>query len=100
MAARIYQPAKNAMQSGARAKDWVLEYDAEERRYVDPLMGWTGSGDMKSQLKLKFTSKEDAVAYAERNKIAYQVIEPKTVRPKPKAYSDNFKYGNAYRWTH
>src|ERR1051325_12083083 len=78
MTARIFRPAKNAMQSGtAKTKEWQLDYEPEQPRVVEPLMGWTSSGDMKQQLTLRFDSKEDAVAYCEREGIPYQVIEPK-----------------------
>ena len=61
MRARIYQPARNAMQSGmAKTHDWVLEFAPDEARRVDPLMGWTGSGDTQAQVRLTFDSKEDA----------------------------------------
>ena len=40
--ARIYKPAKTAMQSGtAKTNDWVLDYEPSEPRQVEPLMGWT-----------------------------------------------------------
>ena len=101
MAARIYKPAKTAMQSGkARTKRWVLEYEPEAPREVEPLMGWTSSGDMKQQLRLTFASKDDAVAYAERAGIAYRVIEPKASKRRPKSYADNFRYGRVGQWTH
>ena len=62
MTARIYRPAKTAMQSGnAKTKDWLLEYEPEEPRVVESLMGWTSSGDMKSQIRLSFASKDEAV---------------------------------------
>ena len=78
MTARIFKPAKNAMQSGrAKTKEWQLDYEPEQPRAIEPLMGWTSSGDMKQQLTLRFDTKEDAVAYCERKGIAYQVIEPK-----------------------
>ena len=78
MTARIYKPAKTAMQSGhAKTKDWVLDYEPEEPRVVELLMGWTSSGDMKSQLRLRFATKEEAVAYCERHGIPYQVAEAK-----------------------
>ncbi len=65
MAARIYRPAQTAMQSGpARTKEWVLEYEPDCPREIDPLMGWTSSRDTKSQVKLTFDSKDEAVAYA------------------------------------
>jgi NADH dehydrogenase ubiquinone Fe-S protein 4 len=101
MVARIFKPAKTAMQSGtAKTKRWLLEYEPEVARQIDPLMGWTSSADMKSQIKLKFESKEAAIAYAEHNGITYRLFEPKERKRKPKAYSDNFKYGRIGQWTH
>jgi NADH dehydrogenase ubiquinone Fe-S protein 4 len=101
MAARIYKPAATAMQSGpARSKEWVLEYDPEAPREIDPLMGWTSSRDMKSQLRLTFDTKEEAVAYAERNGIAYRLLAPKPRAPVRKSYSDNFRFGRKGAWTH
>jgi hypothetical protein len=101
MAARIYKPAQTAMQSGpARTKEWVLEFEPESPREVEPLMGWTSSRDMKQQLRLSFDSKEEAVAYAERNGIAYSLTEPKPRRPIRKAYADNFRFGRKGAWTH
>ena len=71
MGARIYQPTKTAMQSGqGNTKKWLLEYEPGEKKVNDPLMGWIGSGDMNGQLRLKFATKEEAVAYAERHGIA------------------------------
>jgi hypothetical protein len=101
MAARIYRPAKTAMSSGqARAQRWVLEYEPERPKTIEPLMGYTSSDDMKSQIRLEFDSKEAAVAYAERNGIEYQVFEPKDrVRPAI-SYSDNFRRDRDQPWTH
>ena len=81
MTARIYQPARSAMQSVQGKDEWLLEYEPEKPREIEPLMGWTSSSDMRSQVKLKFDTKEEAIAYAERNGIAYRVEEPKTVDP-------------------
>ena len=81
MTARIYLPARSAMQSGQAKDKWVLEYEPEKPREIEPLMGWTSSADMKSQVKLRFDSKDEAIAYAERNGIAYRVEEPKPVDP-------------------
>ncbi|MBT3914976.1 MAG: ETC complex I subunit [Rhodospirillaceae bacterium] len=93
MEARIYQPSKNALQSGqANTRKWVVEYEPEEAKRNDELMGWVGSGDMRGQLKLKFENKDDAIAYAERNSIPYSVQEPKKRRQRPKSYADNFRY--------
>ena len=101
MVARIYRPAKTAMQSGrAKTNCWVLDYEQEARRSIEPLMGYTSSSDMKSQLRLTFESKEEAIAYAERNAIAYRIADAKERRPRPMAYSDNFKFGRASPWTH
>jgi len=101
MAARIYKPAQTAMQSGpARTKEWVLEYEPETPREIDPLMGWTSSRDMKSQISLAFDTQEEAIAYAERNGIPYRVTEPNPRRPVRKAYADNFRFGRKGSWTH
>lgn len=101
MTARIYKPAKTAMQSGkAKTKDWVLDYEPEEPRTVEPLMGWTSSGDMRSQVQLRFDSKEEAIAYCERHGIAYQVSEPKQPTRRGMAYADNFAFKRRDAWTH
>ena len=101
MVARIYKPARTAMQSGpARTNDWVLEHEIEAPREIDPLMGWTSSRDMKQQLRLSFDSKDEAVAYAERNGIPYRVMEPKPRKAVRKSYSDNFRFGRIGSWTH
>lgn len=101
MFARIFQPAKTAMQSGAaKTKRWLLEYEPEASREIDPLMGWTSSGDMRSQVRLYFDSKEQAIAYAKHNAIPYRVIEPKPRRRTPKSYADNFRFGRSQLWTH
>ena len=101
MTARIYKPAKTAMQSGlARTKDWVLEHEQEAAREIDPLMGWTSSRDMSQQVKLTFDTKEEAVAYAVRNGMAYTIEEPQARKSVRKAYADNFKFGRIGAWTH
>ena len=102
MTARIYKPARTAMQSGtAKTKEWVLDYEPEQPRIVEPLMGWTSSGDMKQQLRLCFDSKEEAVAYCEREGIAYQVFDGAAAGKRPRiSYSDNFAYGRRSPWTH
>jgi hypothetical protein len=89
---RIYRPTKNAMQSGkANLKKWVLECIAENTRYIEPIMGWTGNTDTDaSQLKLKFDSKEDAISYAKRKNLDYTVEEPEVPKVKIQAYADNF----------
>lgn len=101
MTARIYRPAKSAMQSGeARTKEWVLEHEPVSARSIDPLMGWTSSADTQAQLRLYFDTKEAAIAYAERNGIPYSLAEPKPRRQIRKTYADNFKFGRIGSWTH
>ena len=101
MTARIYKPAKTAMQSGqANTKAWVLDFEPEEPRQVEPLMGWTSSGDMLAQVRLRFPSKEEAVAYCERHGIAYQVFEAKPAARRTISYSDNFAFNRREAWTH
>jgi hypothetical protein len=101
MTARIYKPAKTAMQSGfANTKAWALDYDLQEPREVEPLMGWTSSGDMRQQLRLRFATKEEAIAYCERHGIAYQVFETKTPGRRTMSYADNFALKRRDAWTH
>lgn len=99
--ARIYKPARTAMQSGTRkTRAWRLEFDAERPPEVEPLMGWTASNDTSRQVKLDFPTREDAVAYAERHGIAYRVEDEKVARPPAKSYADNFKMNRPAPWTH
>ncbi|WP_045836429.1 ETC complex I subunit [Hyphomicrobium sp. 99] len=101
MTARIFKPAKTAMQSGeARTKEWVLEFGPASPRDIDPLMGWTSSRDMQSQVRLEFDTKEEAVAYATRAGLAYTLTEPKARKPIRKSYADNFRFGRTTNWTH
>ena len=101
MPARIYKPARSAMQSGmGNSQEWVFEYEQATERLSDPLMGWTSSDDTATQVKLKFATREEAEAYATRKGIAYSVqVEPVTKLQK-KSYSDNFKFGRNENWTH
>ena len=101
MTARIFKPAKNAMQSGtAKTREWQLDYEPETPRMIEPLMGWTSSTDMKQEVTLCFDTREEAVAYCEREGIPYQVIEPKEVERRPAAYADNFAFRRTEPWTH
>jgi hypothetical protein len=99
--ARIYKPAKTAMQSGsAKTERWLLEFEPESARGFDPLMGTVSSTDMKSQVKIWFDSKEEAAAYAAKNGLAYRIDEPQTASRKAVSYSDNFKFNRVGQWTH
>lgn len=103
MRARIYQPAKTAMQSGAaKTKNWVLEFVNETGREVDPLMGWTSSTDTQAQVKLSFDSKESALDYAKDNGIDAIVTDPKKRKPviRPGGYGENFATNRRGVWTH
>ena len=101
MSARIFSPAKTAMQSGkAKTGQWVLEFEPELPRKIDPLMGYTSSADMKSQIRLTFPTLEEATAYAEKNGIAFRVVEPKETRRRQISYAENFRYDRKTPWTH
>ncbi|MBB5518695.1 ETC complex I subunit [Amphiplicatus metriothermophilus] len=102
MLARIYRPAKTAMQSGkAQTREWRLEFEAEAARRIDPLMGWTSGADTRAgQVRLSFASREEAVAYAERHAIPYVIEEPHPLAQRPKAYADNFAHRRRAPWTH
>jgi hypothetical protein len=101
MIARIYKPAKTAMQSGkAKTMDWVLDFEPEQPPTVEPLMGWTSSADMRQQVRLRFDSKEDAIAYCERNGIPYQVLVDNEPARRVISYADNFAYNRRDAWTH
>ena len=92
MPARIYQPPKNAMQSGrARSDGWVLEFVPAEAKQPDPLMGWAGSGDMNQQVVLSFVSAAEAEVYAARHGIEARVISTPPRKLKIQAYADNFR---------
>ena len=101
MSARIFSPAKTAMQSGkAKTGHWVLEFEPEQPRRIDPLMGYTTSGDMRSQIRLTFDTLEEAVAYAQKNGLAYRVQQPKEARRRQISYAENFRYDRKMPWTH
>ena len=101
MVARIYRPAKTAMQSGkGKTVFWVIEHEPIAPKKVEPLMGYTSSSDMMSQVRMKFDTREEAIDYAERNGIEYRVIEPKETRRRAVSYSENFSYDRKIPWTH
>lgn len=90
---RIYQPDKNPMQSGkGKTRRWLLEFEPATPYFIDPLMGWSGTRDMPREMLLFFPTQEEAVAYAQKNNLEYQVFEPPVRKQLRKAYADNFKY--------
>ena len=92
MKAKIFKPAKTAMQSGrAKYNKWVLKFTDEKNQFRDSMMGWNGGSSTVSQIELKFSSKEEAVNYAKKNSIDYEVLETSERKVINKSYADNFK---------
>jgi hypothetical protein len=92
-AGRIYRPARSAMQQGrANTRKWLFEFEPAARKSHDPLMGWISSADTRGQVRLRFDSKEEAVAYAKRHGIPYRLDEPKAATLKLKSYAANFAF--------
>ena len=103
MRVRIYQPARNAMQSGiGKSKDWVLVFPQADKREIDPLMGWTSSDDTQSQIKLVFETLRQAEDYAKERGLDYEVIEPnkRQLNIRPRGYGENFATDRRAPWTH
>lgn len=101
MVARIYRPARNAMQSGkGKSQDWVLVFEQEKPRSIDPLMGYTSSSDMKQQITLRFETLEEAESYARREGIPYFVQPAQEATIKNVSYPDNFRFDRKTPWTH
>ncbi len=90
MTAKIYKPAKNAMQSGKGKQSWVLEYMPDNTRSIDPVIGWNSNTDTTQQIHLKFQKLEDAEKYAQHHKINYIVTLPKSTKLIKQTYADNF----------
>lgn len=88
----IYRPGKSAMQSGrARTKSWVLEFAPGDAKRPDALMGWAGSSDTLSQVRLRFPGLDEARAYAEKAGLSYHVRSDRARRVRPRSYADNFR---------
>ena len=91
MKARIYKPSRHTMQVGrAKTKQWILDYTPSGNRFVDPLMSWTSTTQTQTQLRLNFSTKEMAVAYAGKNNIPYVVIPEQIPVQQSKNYANNF----------
>jgi len=96
--ARIYRPTKSAMQSGrAQARKWILEYEPATPRRPDPLMGWANAADTLNEVQLRFDTRDEAVAFADRLGLDYTVVTPQDSAEKPKSYADNFRYDRVHR---
>ena len=101
MLARIYRPAKTAMQSGrALTKKWRLEFEPRLAPRPDALMGWTSSADPSGQIRMTFDTREEAIAFARAHGIPHRVIEPEAPRRVIKAYGDNFAFRRREPWSH
>ncbi|MFT4346979.1 ETC complex I subunit [Bartonella ancashensis] len=101
MVARIYSPAKTPMQSGkANTGFWILQYEPEQAKMLEPLMGYTATSDMRNQIKIRFKMKEDAISFAVRNSIPYRVEDPCEISRRAVSYSDNFCNNRQNPWTH
>ena len=101
MDARIFKPAKNAMQSGrGNSNEWVLEFSSASKRVSDPVMGWTSINDTTGQVRLHFETREMAIAYAKREGLVFSVDEPRSAKRLVKSYSENFSADRKQPWTH
>ena len=101
MKARIYRPAKTAMQSGrAKTRDWVLEFVDKSRRASDPVMGWTSVDGTSGQVRMLFDTREEAIAYARREGLVFSVEEPRESKRLVKSYAANFDPSRKQPWTH
>ena len=90
--ARIVETDRKTTQSGkAGTGRWTLEFERSQAQRPDPLTGWNGSGDTRTQVRLSFASKEDAIAYATKHGLNYHVVPAAPVSLKLQAYADNFR---------
>ncbi|MBB4076175.1 hypothetical protein GGR08_000463 [Bartonella fuyuanensis] len=101
MIARIYSPAKTAMQSGrAGTGFWILQYEPMKAKMLEPLMGYTATSDMNSQVRIRFNRREEAIAFARKNAIPYRVEKMHMSIRRAVFYSDNFRSDRQQSWTH
>ena len=90
--ARISEIDRRTTQSGkANNGSWLLEFERQQPVRPDPLTGWNGSGDTKTQVRMTFPTKEAAIAYCEKHGFAYHLVPAPPVRLKIQAYADNFR---------
>jgi hypothetical protein len=101
MLARIYRPAKTAMQSGrVKTQLWELSFEPASALKLDPLMGWTQSSDMNGQVRLRFDTRDEAIAYARKHGIPFEVAPETEHKRVIKSYADNFAFSRKQPWTH
>lgn len=101
MFAKIYQPSPSAMTSGrAKSNHWVLEFVTKGKSIIDPLTGNTRSVNPRSQIELKFKTKDEAISYAKANNIPHRVIEAQATKRIRRTYAENFSFDRKLPWTH
>ena len=101
MDARIFKPRRSQMQAGrGKTHKWVLEFVREGQRSTDPLMGWTSIDDTAGQVQLEFDTREQAIAYARREGLTFQVQESREPKRLVKSYAENFAADRKRPWTH
>lgn len=92
---RIFKPAKTTMQAGKRqSSQWILEFEKQGQDYIEPVMSWLGSKDMGFQIRIKFDTKEQAIAFAKEREWHYHLISPQTRKFHAKSYTNNFMRTN------
>ncbi len=101
MLAKIYRPARSAMQSGqAKTRGWILEFAAEAAPAAEALMGWISSADTRGQVRMEFDTEAEAIAFARAHAIPHEVVTPPETRRIVKAYADNFAFTRREPWSH
>ncbi len=103
MHAKIYQPARSVMQSGQSGQSggvWVFEFDRSERSEPEALMGWPSSSDTARIIRIDFQTKAEAIAYAEKMGVSFDVMDTPHRRLKLRSYADNFAADRRQAWTH
>ena len=101
MTIKIYKQTKTSMQSGlGKTKLWLAEYISDSDNVKESLMGWNSSLDSKTQIRVFFETKEQAINWAKKNNYQYFVYEPQLRKLKPKNYASNFDMSRKEPWTH
>eukprot|EP01006_Ploeotia_vitrea_P034169 TRINITY_DN65718_c11_g3_i2.p2 TRINITY_DN65718_c11_g3~~TRINITY_DN65718_c11_g3_i2.p2 ORF type:complete len:161 (+),score=41.07 TRINITY_DN65718_c11_g3_i2:24-485(+) len=86
----VAKRSRNAMQQGSGGREWLVEFVPHEK-WLNPLMGWTSSNDTATQVKMSFDTKEEAIAFCERQGYEFKVVEAKPKRSRVKSYADNYR---------
>ncbi len=90
---RIYKPCQSVMQSGrAKTRQWVMEFDSVQKDFIGQLMGWVGSCDTNQEIKLKFSTFDEAITFAKRHNFAYKALVHHAGVASARSYSDNFRH--------